>query len=768
MGAANRSGGDDTFDLSYSDTQGWTINGPGSVTVTDGDLVAFTFDVEIPISANCSDVDVVTVNGVGQGDPSLVDSATATITVFCPTGVGGLISDANTSMPVPGAYIYLEQIGNPDNFGEGFANVNGEYLITELTPGNYYLGVSAEGYQWSVLPDGWPVGADQVAVVQDNVTLHDVDLNAPVMVWSADSYTVTLDPGEVFTPLLTITNDGTAPLYVNIGNYADNMPLQPNIVPGRTPDFRIDPRILSDLDLDGTADFIAVMTEQADLSVAYSIQDWETRGQYVYERLLETANRSQEALRDQLEQEGLNYRSFLTSNSLLVYDANRDLVNRVATRSDIAYLLANAEIELVEPKVDAPELSPEALTWGVQAVNADDVWTDEGVTGEGIVVANIDTGVFWTHPALEEQYRGGLGDHDYNWYMPTSGCPGQTEPCDNDGHGTHTMGTIVGSTDPSDPINATEGIGVAPGAEWIACKGCEFNSCSFEALLACGDWITAPTDLNGQNPDPSKRPNVVNNSWGGGGGDFWYGGVVGAWRAAGIFPQFSAGNSGPGCGTTGSPGDYAMSFGAAALQDDGGGNYSAAGFSSRGPAAISGILQPNISAPGVAVRSSIPGGGYANAGGTSMASPHVAGVVALLWSAQPELNGQIENTMNLLSETAQPLFTTDGCGGDDDTSHPNHTYGFGLVDAAAAVTNADGVVLPWLEVIPSGIVLAPGESVEVALVMTAPLQEGIYTGTLHLSADEPYNPVVSIPLTLISEEPTKILYLPIILKQPEP
>lgn len=133
------------------------------------------------------------------------------------------------------------------------------------------------------------------------------------------------------------------------------------------------------------------------------------------------------------------------------------------------------------------------------------------------------------------------------------------------------------------------------------------------------------------NPDPSKRPNVVNNSWGGGGGDFWYGGVVGAWRAAGIFPQFSAGNNGPNCSTTGSPGDYGLSFGAAAIAE----NLSIAGFSSRGPAAVTGMLKPNVSAPGVAVRSSLPGDTYGNLGGTSMASPHVAGTVALIWSAQP-------------------------------------------------------------------------------------------------------------------------------------
>src|SRR5690606_31459555 len=144
---------------------------------------------------------------------------------------------------------------------------------------------------------------------------------------------------------------------------------------------------------------------------------------------------TQAAIRGQLDSAGISYRPFLANNSIMVYDGDMALVNQLAARSDVAYLMANALVELVEPEFTTPAAPLSPLTWGVQAVNADDVWVDFGVTGQDVIVANIDTGVDWDHPALVQQYRGGPGDHDYNWYMPTTGCPGQTEPCDNDGHG---------------------------------------------------------------------------------------------------------------------------------------------------------------------------------------------------------------------------------------------------------------------------------------------------------------------------------------------
>ncbi len=149
--------------------------------------------------------------------------------------------------------------------------------------------------------------------------------------------------------------------------------------------------------------------------------------------------------------------------------------------------------------------------------------------------------------------------------------------------------------------------GVAPRARWIAAKGCEGRVCSEFALLSSAQWILAPTDLEGHNADPARRPHLVNNSWGGGGGSRWYEDSVDAWVAAGIFPIFSNGNAGPSCGSAGSPGDYPQSYAVGAF--DSAGNI--APFSSRGRSAIDGGVKPNIAAPGVDIRSSVPGNGYA-------------------------------------------------------------------------------------------------------------------------------------------------------------
>ena len=133
------------------------------------------------------------------------------------------------------------------------------------------------------------------------------------------------------------------------------------------------------------------------------------------------------------------------------------------------------------------------MEWGIANINADDVWSTHGVTGEGIVVGNIDTGAQFDHPALVAQYRGNIGggsfDHNYNWFDPSNICRSPA-PCDNNSHGSHTMGTMVGDD------GAANQIGVAPGAKWIAAKGCESNSCSDPALLARG---------NGCWPRPTSR-----------------------------------------------------------------------------------------------------------------------------------------------------------------------------------------------------------------------------------------------------------------------
>ena len=166
---------------------------------------------------------------------------------------------------------------------------------------------------------------------------------------------------------------------------------------------------------------------------------------------------------------------------------------------------------LPTPSADRKTAAADGVEWGVSAVHADQVWSRYGATGQGIVVASIDSGAQYDHPALVSSYRGTNGDggfsHDYNWYDPANVCA-TAAPCDNVGHGTHTIGTMVGDD------HAGRQIGVAPGARWISAKGCaDKNGCGDLTLALSAQWMLAPTKADGTDPDPSKRPNIINNSW---------------------------------------------------------------------------------------------------------------------------------------------------------------------------------------------------------------------------------------------------------------
>jgi subtilisin family serine protease len=345
----------------------------------------------------------------------------------------------------------------------------------------------------------------------------------------------------------------------------------------------------------------------------------------------------------------------------------------------VSSVQAPAKTQLIEPKdgIDVPQV--DGVEWGIANINADDVWA-LGVKGKKVVVANIDTGVQYNHPALVKQYRGkkkkGMFNHNYNW-KDTSGSA--QAPFDNNGHGTHTMGTMVG-----DDHGANQ-IGVAPKAKWIAANGC--NTCSESDLIEAGQWILAPTKLDGTKPKTKKRPNIVNNSWGyqSPGQQPLFDEIIADWDASGIFGTWSNGNIGPGCSSSGSPGSRPQSYSAGAYDV----NNTIAGFSSRGPGSGADI-KPNISAPGVNVRSSIPGSGYGSKSGTSMAAPHLAGAIALLWSAVPSLKGDIAGTKALLDDTATDKSDLQ-CGG---TADDNNVYGEGRLDALTLIQDARAAARP--------------------------------------------------------------------------
>ncbi|MGC5002826.1 S8 family serine peptidase [Streptomyces sp. DT203] len=441
---------------------------------------------------------------------------------------------------------------------------------------------------------------------------------------------------------------------------------------------KVDSAVLDTVAKGKESTFFVVLKSQADLSAAKGKKSHAAKAKSAFASLRSEAKNSQKPLQSFLDKEKIGYRSYWIANALKV-TGGENLVDALAKRPDVAsivkehtYKLDRTESKSTDAATDADTTAAE---WGVQDIKADQVWDQYDDRGEGIVIANVDSGVQYDHPALVGNYRGNLGNgtfsHDYNWYDPTGQCGTSGVPCDNNGHGTHTMGTMVGAG----------GVGVAPGAKWIAAKGCESSSCSDSSLLAAGQWILAPTDHTGQNPRPDLAPDIVNNSWGGGDTTF-YQDIVQAWNAAGIFEAFASGNDGDGvtCSTGHAPGSQADSYGVGAYDVDG----KIASFSGFGPSVLDGSMKPNISAPGVNVRSTWPGSAYKSISGTSMATPHVAGAVALLWAAAPSLIGKIDETRTLLDEGSTDVDDTH-CGG---TASMNNVWGSGKLNILASVDAA--------------------------------------------------------------------------------
>jgi subtilisin family serine protease len=430
----------------------------------------------------------------------------------------------------------------------------------------------------------------------------------------------------------------------------------------------------------GSSDFWVVLQARADLSGAAAIGDWAERGQYVYDQLTSTATSSQADLVADLRSRNVDVEPFWIVNALYVRNGDQSTLDLVVNRPEVDSVRAPKSYEIPEPIDEPDDPRIQAVEWGVANIRADQVWSSFGVRGEGITVANLDTGIEYQHPALVNQYRGNLGggsfDHNYNWHDPGGdSCP--DAPCDTHFHGTHVMGTMVGDD------GAGNQIGVAPGANWIGAIGCPFGNCPDFDLFSSAEFVLAPTDLAGLNPRPDLRAHIVNNSWGSDNGPFedpFFSEAVDSWTAAGIFGTFSNGNSGfLGCDSAGSPADDLDAWGVGAYDI----NNTIADFSSRGPGGEppDQYVKPNIAAPGVDVRSAMPGASYGNVSGTSMAAPHLSGAVALMWSASPAVFGDIGGTRQILDDSAIDVEDT-SCGGDADD---NNVWGEGRLDAFAAV-----------------------------------------------------------------------------------
>jgi subtilisin family serine protease len=539
------------------------------------------------------------------------------------------------------------------------------------------------------------------------------------------------------------------------------------------------------------------MREQADLS-------GQTGPQAVVTRLQSVAERTQAGAIARLrsEQAAGHVSSFQPLWALNAIIVRGDLAAAagVAAVPGVRAIVADERVTL-DPGQAAPADTPADIEWNVRAVKADRAW--EQVTGVGVLVGVIDTGVDAAHPALSGRYAKDGASHAFSWLDAVADKP---DPYDDNSHGTHVTGTILGAG----------GLGVAPGARWIAAKVLNAAGSGTSSTILPGmQWMLAPGG------DPGHAPQVVSNSWGGSCTENEpeiYQPVVQAWLAAGILPVFSNGNSGPGAQSVGRPACYPESFavgnldygaysgvairalpagpgpliglrgsgpafpsltapfqfvggacpgdpvpplgGSIALIERGGCTFvekaataQAAGAramvlynnvegsppamsladpgipglsvtladglalrgylstspeatlqvdtttilastplevpiiaasSSRGPSPFNvqgteaRLIKPDVSAPGTNVRSSVPGGGFGLKSGTSMAAPHVSGTAALVIAANSSLRGRPDLVRGVIEESAIRL----------GTPVPNNTFGWGAIDALAAVLGA--------------------------------------------------------------------------------
>ncbi len=310
--------------------------------------------------------------------------------------------------------------------------------------------------------------------------------------------------------------------------------------------------------------------------------------------------------------------------------ANLSVINDLAKRSDVLSITAD-EVDIV-PVSSALTLSnPEQ---NISLVAAPTLW-NLGYTGQGIVMATMDSGVDLNHPELSGRWRGGTN----SWYDPF----GQhAMPFDASGHGTWTMGVMVGSD-----IGGTS-IGVAPNAQWIAVKIFNDQGTSTATAIHLGyQWLLDPDN----DPATDDAPQVVNNSWayGAPGCNLEFEPDLQSLRSAGILPVFAAGNSGPNAGTSHSPANNPSAFAVGAINN----NNLIYGLSSRGPTTCGGTTDvfPELVAPGVNIYSTDLGGFYTTSSGTSMSAPHVSAGLALLLSAYPNLSAAQQEAALISSAT---------------------------------------------------------------------------------------------------------------------
>lgn len=375
----------------------------------------------------------------------------------------------------------------------------------------------------------------------------------------------------------------------------------------------------------------------------------------------------------------------------LIVRASPRALARLEGAPGVRAVLPEPSLRVEGPPLPAPGSAAAALPpgadaaplWNVRMVRADAVWQRLGLDGSGVTVGIIDTGVDYHHPLLASRYRGyvrgGLPLNVGNWWCQGGDAfcgQGTRYPVDGYGHGSHVAGSIL----------AGEGVGVAPGARWVAARACLGKDCPYSLVVGALQWLLDQA--------PERQPDVVNFSLGTTDPlhQELYRPVFNRLHAAGVVLVAATGNSSD---ALQAPASFTSTIGVGAVTAEG--RVWAA--SARGVSAWNEV-KPDLVAPGTGITSTVPGGGLQRSTGTSMATPHVSGVVALLLQADPELDP--DEVKALLRAHARPL------GG----ARPDPAAGWGLVDAygaAAAVAQVgqlrgqvrrepDGGLIPWARV----------------------------------------------------------------------
>lgn len=431
--------------------------------------------------------------------------------------------------------------------------------------------------------------------------------------------------------------------------------------------------------------FLTAKPDYAELENLLEGADFETRVKTVCSVLKTLADSSQESLLAHLEliknnnsDKVKNIQSFWISNMVYAEISTADVYS-LSERSDIRYMDLNTERYIIHEPIEFIKASSSAKNNTEQSlftINAHLLW-EMGYTGRNTLFLSMDTGVFPDHPAISDNWAGNHWPIDQVWYGVRNQNPTDHS---SSSHGTHTTGTVLG-LDPA----TNDTIGIAYNAMWIASDpvgggGAELlDPVDFMNVF---QWVMDP-DGNPETTD--DVPRVINNSWG---YDYELAAqmdacnlveaeILIAIEMAGICSPFSAGNNGPGSATTGFPAMLAFNevnpMAVGALNA----NNSIASFSSRGPTLCieeEGVLKikPEVSAPGVSIRSCAGNDSYAYLSGTSMACPHVSGALLLLAEAFPMASAY--ELKNSLYQTAVQL----------DDEQEDNVFGRGLIDAKAA------------------------------------------------------------------------------------